>query len=1512
MNDPRHWPYANEYVRNSLDPKLIEQHASEIVSRSLIYRRMIAFVGSGVTLAYGRLNWDELVTHVVTHVSQAARKHGPKDDDALLRLIQAEAALAKAGNTKSRKVQDKTSLMLLCRQVYERYLPDAPSSFGKLVADAVKNIGQHADNIRRDRPDARIRKLLESQPGLDRDSIRTLDEARHRYIQILAGEKDDKSRVNAPRVAARLRAHSAPIYTLISRLGINRLLTTNYDTEIEDTLQELLQGDTASGFDKTVFDPGASAKALRFAIDGRRPRTTVLHLHGVHDAPGNLVVTETDYQRLYLRDGERRDLIDNSMHALFAASPLLFIGTDLTEDDILRPLRLFMSSYNPRSDRVAVALLPATKPLDDLMLDKIKLLTRYGVHAIHYDLHGRPIDGSSPSYLVVDGKNRTTHTWLSAYNSMRDALKDGKLDQATRQWKKLKRDATKPPAGCPGLAPDIAMVDHVFALVGDKPAMARSAYVARVLKEALNSVISFAVCEALLTLDRQRQAWHEQRFNPARAYQPNPRRRYLKTPYHRLTLAPDHHRLADADLHRFGVARHADDERIDRLLFDLESNAPFCAWPGRRTLLIASQRGVGKGSLFDSLAATSAPDGRATALARLKDTLHIPQSATTGTLALNSTTDLLNLSDIIGRLIGAHAFEGKLADDDEIDSTRLPPRSNVFGRLEYALDRLADIGPELIGHRVLIVMAHIGMLFDETGTPKNGLVARFIKLLSHEKYQHIPLDMVLFTDENQVPKQFRQYLHPDQPARRLVDPLGTHPQLGYQEWREHEAAIRLDRLQLGTLRQNERVHLHVPRREWASSIARRHFPVLWRSLAAGRDDAQTEAHHQEWFKAINRLTGGSRICLTMLFALGEETCLLGCHTPERLPDDPAPGLAAFQADVRSALTAHPLESAPDSTLNYIFDCWQRLHVESLGLAGHLDLRVARILGTFMDEGDKPVAQAPAHFWHFCQELLWHLAVVSHPVDLFFLTRCPGVRASAAAFLQANQPANKRTALDPGVLCHLVEAALESCVFRCLVFRQTSGVHEQPKLYRYSVHRLVQRYFFRRMGGKNVEPTDWDQFSTTLYSSQPDDSPTFTTAAHTKLTQLIRSLAHYPPATTHDDTLPEGTPASLRQAYFVLRATYSVGALSRISRFGDGSHGPPDHGFLEDYRRLVRWITLQAMKTGPDGRPVKAGEPPAAIFHPGELVWLYNECGVVNLAQGKLEDADSVLSLAEAAAGMVEADPTGSLHVRVRLNAALVMIERGRPLRARSMLVPIAQRVGGNTTSPQIARHYLGLLEHLAGNYAEAERQYKAAEEGMVSDKRWRALALLKKDMADLHLVRHPHETEQALAIVNEAMDLAQRGGHEDVRVMCALTRASIHVHSKSTADHAKVYGALLDAERHAHELDMPRVLCEAREIRACMLLQQGETRLSASEASRSLEIAALYDMKLRKARGLLTLARIYHARADDDGALALVETGSEIAASAEYYACVKGFRELQVQIDPSGRRVGSPAMKPDV
>jgi hypothetical protein len=58
------WQYDRSFHTNNLTADAIEENGKSLLLRALNIRRAIAFVGSGVSVAYGRYGWRELVTDI--------------------------------------------------------------------------------------------------------------------------------------------------------------------------------------------------------------------------------------------------------------------------------------------------------------------------------------------------------------------------------------------------------------------------------------------------------------------------------------------------------------------------------------------------------------------------------------------------------------------------------------------------------------------------------------------------------------------------------------------------------------------------------------------------------------------------------------------------------------------------------------------------------------------------------------------------------------------------------------------------------------------------------------------------------------------------------------------------------------------------------------------------------------------------------------------------------------------------------------------------------------------------------------------------------------------------------------------------------------------------------------------------------------------------------------------------------------------------------------------------------
>jgi ATP/maltotriose-dependent transcriptional regulator MalT len=284
---------------------------------------------------------------------------------------------------------------------------------------------------------------------------------------------------------------------------------------------------------------------------------------------------------------------------------------------------------------------------------------------------------------------------------------------------------------------------------------------------------------------------------------------------------------------------------------------------------------------------------------------------------------------------------------------------------------------------------------------------------------------------------------------------------------------------------------------------------------------------------------------------------------------------------------------------------------------------------------------------------------------------------------------------------------------------------------------------------------------------------------------------------------------------------------------------------------------------------------------------------MSLSQGKLEDAESALNLALRAARRLEPDDTGSLHVRLLLNVAMTHIERGRPRSAKRVLEPIARRREGHVVPPLIARFYLGIIDHLGGEYRSAEEQYGQVLQGFRSLRRTRAAAFVLRSQADLHLAMKPGDAVGAVATAREAIDVAQRGGHEDVRMLATLTLVRLHARGAREIPPDQLFRQLDEVDRYGQVMGMPRVQVQAHEVRASLLHSHGETTRAAREASASAEVAALYDLKLYKCKALLTLAQVLMLRHESKQAMQIVQVGLEMAQAAEYFSCVRGFRLIE-------------------
>ncbi|POF34743.1 SIR2 family protein [Roseibium marinum] len=376
------WTHRHPYRNFELTPEYIQERGQLTLSRALNVRRVIGFVGSGATAAYGRPSWRTLVDKAVRIARQGGTKRVVDPVGEAL-----EAAIEQFGTPQNAKPDDLVVMLAL------------------------------AENLARKR-----NRTAEFRQAIAAELVKSREDARMETDEALKWPED------GPHA---LKTRAEPIQTMLRDLKVCRFLTLNYDVEIERELEkhfrtsgdrefsrrqslysefeELASGQNAAtikdideaipeakketeetvlraiilslkqndknlhiariledglkrirrgskfedalshedGLGKSVLSvtlgPDNVGDLVNFSLYSREYGAQVFHLHGRYDQPEHMVLTEKDYQNTYLRSGEKKETFDEALSAVFEGNDVLFVGVGMQEADMMRPLRQFVS-----------------------------------------------------------------------------------------------------------------------------------------------------------------------------------------------------------------------------------------------------------------------------------------------------------------------------------------------------------------------------------------------------------------------------------------------------------------------------------------------------------------------------------------------------------------------------------------------------------------------------------------------------------------------------------------------------------------------------------------------------------------------------------------------------------------------------------------------------------------------------------------------------------------------------------------------------------------------------------------------------------------------------------------------------------------------------------------------------------------------------------------------------------------------------------------------------------------
>jgi tetratricopeptide (TPR) repeat protein len=1718
------WPYARQFVLDTMDENVIERHGELILYRALNIGRAVAFVGAGVSMSYGRISWRELVRVLYKDAENptgpgSTPEEKPKDSpDARIQILRETLKKLDPGLQ-----QERTS-----KKSKEKFETDR--GWGEIPASRLPALFQIADEMGIAR--ARAQK---KGPNSTRDKARRLvfDDAGHAHVLLQSAEPDildslklkredlsldfpsyagvftrqflgelvtalqdpqgsqpveflellelfrqhnegdDNPSLNPTHRFVTAAALSAfpkkdrremilnekgspllhgervrnkivsperdPLLILVEQLGISRFLTTNYDLDIERLMLDRgfrlhgsenvnAMGARARDF---VLTPEKAAFLVDFAVQDTRFAIDVAHLHGRATEGDEIVATEADYQALYLRDDGRRDLLDGAIDLAFKGNALLFVGNGLGEDDVLRPLRQFMSEGRGGREAEAVALLP-DRDVKTRVEEKVLLLHRYGVYAIHFgkahirgteERHEKWILATivgtlrliskllaSPASTIKPATKAKQRLWdlIEADTSGKSAIKEGLIEEVGRNERgskvpKIDIDAIN---FIEGHRPEIVrleletlnyLFDFWVRRECGNDSSENEAVAAKILADNLEDAITAGfLAAALHRLDRGWASWRKDWFGEIVARDPAPqpieikkdkspdqysaffvKGRSLSMDRRRAIELLDYDEIPNPKMSNI-ADRHFQakfSQTLARVCASLRQHAEkgeparrLMHRPGRRVFLFAGPRGVGKGHFYS---AVTEFDGvlkfldASWPLKKEKPYLGIIAFNMSFSVELGSGFDRLtrfmkaklqeNYDSIANRAgVGEAAQFNKLFQ--ELASSRPHGSGDRVGALDLIFRVMSgrEKGIGIPSGRFAIFINASHLLFGPGGFAKSADITRLMRIILNPNYSNAPVDVVLVCDEQGIPLEFRNRaispaLKEEMPRTMSEEPpfpwtvevmdavvestraeiedkvvarrLGLRTSMtettdGIQsavretkeqrENRENTTALfmRLHPSMLGVVasaafphvlaalavtarfgkggHELKNVHLKPGTQELMLGILTKAAESGARGVVERMDFAQQlwgldlcegalapngRDHHEldrrlgDYFKAF----GGNRFGFTIAFAVAEEDW--------EETGDISKTIRTLD-EVREEASGIEEPSRQDAIIRAVLS----IH-KSRGIRENLNEKLLNVPGRSGRAWKDALANK--HCIEFlCEELLSILAMIGFPVDAECICVLP---------LIAFRGNNRGGGLSKEQRWMRVCLALDVLVRRCLVFRFVPSGAEKDEFgrpNRFGVHRHVQRHAFRYLQQPLVEQAEIESFMPTLYASQPNDLPYPTASAQQRIREVVSALSRYPSQVVDQASLPGDLQSRMvRAAYGVIRTVYGVGVVARFHEYVED--GPPE-GYFEEHRRHVRWLLKRAQALGPQvsADPLQSATDTdvkrSAPFYTGEIAWLYNESGVLSLVQGNLDDAAALFAQAIRVLNEIERrGAPAALTSAVRLNRALVDIERGHLRKADATLRDITSFRDEHRAVRWIAYGYRGLIEHLRGNRDKASSKYEQATKVLNGLKRYRAASIFMRHHADLKRSLGKASLEEARGLVDEAVNLAAAGSHSDVLYQARLTRLRIRADQEGPGCYADLRRELRTIEHYAKVMGMPRLEIEVLYFEAVLRSRLGDLGMAMKRNSRSLALANTCDLVLRKISSMVLAAELSKDLDNREGARALAEAAKSMAIVAE-------------------------------
>lgn len=377
------------------DPTYRNNRVAIELFRSISIGKMIAVVGSGATIPYGYDSWDTFCDNLLKYLNEICNKISTPPEKPLISKSAQEYYLKQyPAQTSFDDLKSQEKL-----DVFSSFYPYLTKYGKKTLRKKYKKWFFPRKRIESNDQDVtdffKEHTSVPMKGCLPSDLSRALD----LYCKQVEKPLFKKRRLKTPieRISSS-RNIVDPLKTLRSALRINRFATFNYDLEIETMLEDLdYPYDTLTKKNKKTIHStqsrlGASARSISLSPNNASELISiaampssddalVVHLHGAVTRPGDMVVTQHDYNALYIHDNQGHQSFEDARRLMFGGNAILYVGVGLGEEDLLRPLRYLKSEY---PDRPIYALAPSLVSVTKDKAFAAKIKANYDVNVITY------------------------------------------------------------------------------------------------------------------------------------------------------------------------------------------------------------------------------------------------------------------------------------------------------------------------------------------------------------------------------------------------------------------------------------------------------------------------------------------------------------------------------------------------------------------------------------------------------------------------------------------------------------------------------------------------------------------------------------------------------------------------------------------------------------------------------------------------------------------------------------------------------------------------------------------------------------------------------------------------------------------------------------------------------------------------------------------------------------------------------------------------------------------------